>query len=114
MKIRISVLLTLFTSAVFAQVVAIKNVNVIDVKTGKVIPNTSVIISGTTIEAVGTSGKLKIPANAQVVDGTNKYLMPGMVDAHIHFFQSGGIYTRPDALDLRMKMPYEKERAFGF
>ncbi len=34
--------------------------------------------------------------------------MPGMTDAHIHFFQSGGLYTRPDVIDLRSKVPYEK------
>jgi predicted amidohydrolase YtcJ len=35
--------------------------------------------------------------------------MPGMTDAHVHFFQSGGLYTRPDALDLRKFVPYNKE-----
>lgn len=48
-----------------------------------------------------------------VIDGTGKFLMPGMIDAHIHFFQSGGLYTRPDAVDLRKKVPYEKEKTFG-
>jgi imidazolonepropionase-like amidohydrolase len=32
-----------------------------------------------------------------------------MTDAHIHFFQNGGLYARPDAIDLRNKMPYNKE-----
>jgi cytosine/adenosine deaminase-related metal-dependent hydrolase len=33
------------------------------------------------------------------------------VDAHIHFFQSGGLYTRPDVVDLRDHVPYAEERA---
>ena len=32
-----------------------------------------------------------------------------MTDSHVHFFQSGGIYTRPDALDFRKQFSYEKE-----
>ena len=35
--------------------------------------------------------------------------MPGLTDAHVHFSQSGGLYTRPDAIDLRKELPYEKE-----
>ena len=53
--------------------------------------------------------KLNIPAGAKTVDGTGKFLVPGLVDAHIHFFQNGGLYTRPDAIDLRKFFPYEKE-----
>ncbi len=36
-----------------------------------------------------------------------------MTDAHVHFFQSGGLYTRPDALDLRKYVPYNKEIEMG-
>lgn len=36
-----------------------------------------------------------------------------MTDAHVHFFQSGGLYTRPDALDLRKYVPYNKEIETG-
>jgi len=28
---------------------------------------------------------------------------------HVHFFQSGGLYTRPDAIDLRAVRPYREE-----
>jgi predicted amidohydrolase YtcJ len=36
--------------------------------------------------------------------------MPGMIDAHIHFFQSGGLYTRPDGMNLSAVYPYEKDQ----
>ena len=49
------------------------------------------------------------PPGARVIDGTGKWVMPGMVDAHVHFFQTGGLYTRPDAIDLRKYYPYERE-----
>jgi len=38
-------------------------------------------------------------------------VIPGLVDAHVHFFQSGGLYTLPDAIDLRTRMPYAQEVA---
>jgi imidazolonepropionase-like amidohydrolase len=97
----------------FSQMSVVKNVTLIDVKTGKAITGQSVIINDERIETIGPAKKIKDPANAIIIDGTGKFLMPGMTDAHIHFFQSGSLYTRPDAVDLRKKVPYEKEKAFG-
>jgi imidazolonepropionase-like amidohydrolase len=87
----------------------ITNVSVLDVEKMKVLPAQTVVIDKDRISSVGPVKKITVPAGAQVIDGTGKFLMPGMVDAHVHFFQSGGLYTRPDGLDLRKYMPYEKE-----
>lgn len=92
----------------------ITNVNLIDVKNGKVIPAQSVLIKGEVIDQILPAKKFRKPDKAMIVDGTGKYLIPGMIDTHIHFFQSGSLYTRPDGLDLRTRVPYEKERATGF
>lgn len=70
-----------------------------------------VLVDGDAIQAVGTREEVAIPDAAQVVDVSGRYVMPGMVDGHIHFFQSGGLYTRPDVLDLREARPYEEEVA---
>ncbi len=48
-----------------------------------------------------------------VIDGFGKFAIPGHTDAHVHFFQSGGLYTRPDGLDLRKYTPYDQEIAWG-
>ena len=104
---------TSFFTCLHAQQTLISNVNLVDVKTGKVIPGQSVIINNDKIEQIGAGNKVKATAGSQTIDGSGKYLMPGMTDAHIHFFQSGGLYTRPDVVDLRNKVPYEKEKAFG-
>ena len=34
---------------------------------------------------------------------------PRPLDAHVHFFLSGGLYTRPDVVDLREVRPYPEE-----
>jgi len=96
------------TFSLFAQTY-ITNVTVADVEKQKLIPNQTVVISNDLISNIQPSSKIKIPANAIVIDGKGKYLFPGLTDAHIHFFQNGGLYARPDAIDFRSKMPYNKE-----
>jgi imidazolonepropionase-like amidohydrolase len=103
-----STLLFLISSfSLFAQTY-ITNVTVADVEKQKLVPNQTVVITNDLISKIQSS-KIKIPKNATVIDGTGKFLFPGLTDAHIHFFQNGGLYARPDAIDLRNVMPYDKE-----
>ncbi|WP_315816668.1 hypothetical protein [Paraflavitalea speifideaquila] len=90
--------------------ILISHVNVVNVMTGKLEPDQSVIIENERITAYGPPKKIKAPTNATLINGQGKYLMPGMTDAHIHFFQSGGLYTRPDGLNLNHLYPYEKDQ----
>lgn len=55
--------------------------------------------------------KKKAPSTVTNIDAAGKYLLPGLTDAHVHFFQSGGLYTRPDIIDLRKLRPYADEIA---
>ena len=71
-----------------------------------------VVVTGERIAAVGPRDKVAIPAGATLVDLKGKWIIPGLIDAHVHFFQSGGLYTRPDAIDLRDLRPYAEEIAF--
>ena len=71
----------------------------------------TVLIKGDRIETLGPSASTRVPAGAQVIDGTGKWLIPGLVDAHVHFFQSGNPYTRPDAADLTAVHSYATEVA---
>jgi imidazolonepropionase-like amidohydrolase len=95
-----------------AQNLLIKNVTLIDTENGKEIPGRDVLVQDGLVRSVTKTSTAKTTANPSVIDGAGKYLMPGMADAHIHFFQSGSLYTRPDAVDLRKKVPYEKELDF--
>lgn len=100
----------LSTFALFSQTY-ITNTTVADVENQKMIPDQTVVINNDLITEVQPSKKIKIPENATIIDGFGKYLIPGMTDAHIHFFQNGGLYARPDVIDLRKDMPYETEIA---
>lgn len=85
----------------------IRNVTIVDVENKKLLSPQDVLITNGSITAIGKN--LKTTATAETIDGTGKWLMPGLVDAHVHFFQSGGLYARPDAIDLRKYKPYQKE-----
>lgn len=73
------------------------------------LPGGTVLIEGERITAVGPGSEITLPEAAQVIDARGKWIIPGLIDAHIHFFQSGGLYTRPDIIDLRAERPYSRE-----
>lgn len=92
------------------QIRAFTHATVINVNAGKLDLDQTILIDSNRITSIGAFKKIKIPENAVVVDVTGKYIMPGMIDAHIHFFQSGGLYTRPDGLNLTATYSYEKDQ----
>ncbi len=105
-------LLTLFAITISLAAVSqtyITNVTIIDVVKQKLIPAQTVTIKDNVIANIQPSSKVKVPEGSVIIDGSGKFLMPGMTDAHVHFFQSGGLYTRPDAIDLRKDKPYDQE-----
>ena len=73
------------------------------------LPNATILIAGNRIEAVGAADAVTIPDSALRVDASGTWAIPGLIDSHVHFFQSGGLYTRPDAIDLRSVRPYTDE-----
>lgn len=69
----------------------------------------TVIFSGERIQAVGPSKTTPVPKGATVIEAKGKWILPGMIDSHVHFFQSGDPFTRPDAIDATKIVPYAKE-----
>ena len=62
----------------------ITNVTVVDVDSGRLVPDRTVIVRGTRIAAVGEASLTPLPANAVVVDGSGRFLIPGLWDFHVH------------------------------
>lgn len=75
------------------------------------LPDAVVLVDGDRITAVGSRADVPVPPDTLVVDAAGRYLVPGLIDAHVHLFQSGGLYTRPDVIDLRDRRSYEDETA---
>jgi imidazolonepropionase-like amidohydrolase len=90
-------------------VTVIQNATIITGTGNPSIKNGVIVIEGGRIRDVGARGDVRVPGNAQVIDARNKWVIPGLIDAHVHFSQSGGLYTRPDIIDLRKWRPYDKE-----
>src|SRR2546430_4902081 len=74
-----------------------------------VAPNSTVVISGSRSEAVGPAASTAVPAGAARSDGKGKWVVPGLIDSHVHFFQSGNLYPRPEVADFNAWMPYATE-----
>src|SRR5688572_8038932 len=74
-------------------------------------PGSTIVISGDRIQLAGPGITLELPQGAKVIDARGKWVIPGLVDGHVHFFQSGNLYTRPDAADFNAVVPYAEEVA---
>ncbi len=44
----------------------------------------TVVIVGNRIDAIGRTGKIRVPKNSRIIDATGKYLVPGFWDMHVH------------------------------
>lgn len=71
-----------------------------------------IVINGQRIECIGESGDCNVPEGAEVIDLTAKYITPGIVDAHVHFFQTGFFDSRPDAMDITDTYPFAEVAAY--
>jgi len=91
--------------------IALIGATIVDGAGGAPIADGVVLIAGDRILAVGPRGDVRIPGNAERIDATGRWITPGLIDAHVHFFQSGGLYTRPDVFDLRATRSYADDLA---
>jgi imidazolonepropionase-like amidohydrolase len=93
-------------------VAVIQGATVITGTGNPVIRNAAIVIEGGRIRDIGPRNEVRVPGNAQTIDARGKWVIPGLIDAHVHFSQSGGLYTRPDVIDLRKLRSYEQETAW--
>ncbi len=70
-------------------VLLIRNVSVIDATGAPEQHGITVMIRGERIESLGPSAGIQAPSGAQVVDGSGKFLIPGLWDMHVHLTAAG-------------------------
>jgi imidazolonepropionase-like amidohydrolase len=63
---------------------AFVNVNVIPMDRERILERQTVIIRGDRIHEIGPASRVKAPEAAIVIDGSDKYLLPGLADMHAH------------------------------
>lgn len=67
-----------------AEVTAIVGAGVVDLASGRTIPNATVLIEGERIKQAGPAGAVTVPAGARIVHEDGKWLLPGIMDMHVH------------------------------
>jgi imidazolonepropionase-like amidohydrolase len=72
---------------------AIRHARLFDPETRTVQPDTTVIVSGNRIQAVGKDGEVTVPSGVEVVDAQGKTLLPGLWDMHVHLSEEQGLFN---------------------
>jgi imidazolonepropionase-like amidohydrolase len=112
MKTLISFAVTLIAAGtVHAEKISLVGATVINPSSGRTMPNATVVINGDKIESV-TMGKRDAATLGNQIDCAGKFILPGYIDTHVHFFQSADLFTRPDGADLNSVRPYKDEVAW--
>jgi imidazolonepropionase-like amidohydrolase len=90
---------------------ALTGATLIDGRGGPSISNTNVILRDGKIDCAGTAAQCPVPEGIDVMDVRGLWIAPGLIDAHVHFSQTGWADGRPDSLDIRATHPYDQTEA---
>ena len=74
----------IFAQASLAEPTAFINVNVVPMSSAVVIEQQTVVVDNGLITAIGPVDHVPIPKGSTVIDGTDRYLMPGLAEMHAH------------------------------
>ena len=81
---------------------------------GPPVSNSVVIVAGSRIRAVGTRANMPIPAGVEKIDGAGKFLVPGLIDLHVHpGSRSGAAYKAADYTRERLEKNLNTYLYFG-
>ena len=95
-RLSVLLLLLIFVSQLTAQrlpitepgLFAVTHVTVIDMTGAPPKSDMTVVVSGRRITAIGRTGQSRIPKEAQIIDATGKFLIPGLWDMHFHIHET--------------------------
>jgi len=86
--------------------------NLFDGRGGPVQTDPRIVVTGEAIVCVGNAESCPAPDGARRIELDNgSWILPGLVDAHVHFGQTGWFDGRPSSLDFPELFPYEQTMA---
>jgi len=97
------------TNTEFGKDSAFVGANILNPHMDLPISNATILVSQGRIVKIQPSVEI-IPANYTVVNVEDKWLIPGLIDGHIHMAQSGGAFTRPDTVDATKITSYAADQ----
>src|SRR5438874_864368 len=100
--------LSSFALTARSEKISLVGATVINPADGKVLPIATVVINGDKIERVAM-GKQDAATLGKQIACVGKFILPGYIDTHVHFFQSADLFTRPDGADFNSVRPYKEE-----
>src|SRR4051812_25580037 len=68
--------------------IAITDVAIVDVEQGRALAPRTVLITDGDIVAIGPARDVPVPPDGKRVDGHGRFLIPGLVDMHVHLFNN--------------------------
>lgn len=72
------------------RVIAVRAGRMFNSKTGQMLTNQVAVLAGERIAEVGPESQVKIPAGSQIIDLSQATVLPGLIDAHTHMFNTRG------------------------
>jgi imidazolonepropionase-like amidohydrolase len=87
---------------------AITHVNVIDATGAPLRTNVTLLIAEGRIRSMGASSEIRAPADAIVVDATGKFVIPGLWDMHVHWYEREtlSLFIANGVTGIRMMLGY--------
>lgn len=106
------ILISCSTGQTETEYLVIKGATIFDGNGGEPITNSTILIRNDRIDCIGKAADCSIPLGTEVIDASGKFITPGLIDAHMHFFQTGFFDSRPDAMDLNNTYPFTEIAAY--
>ena len=97
-----------------ARRLAVRAGRLFDSKTGQMLTKQVVLVSGERIAEVGAEGQVRIPPGAQLVDLSGSTVLPGLIDAHTHMFNTRGPKTTTEGAMLIAVQNAQADLRAGF
>jgi imidazolonepropionase-like amidohydrolase len=120
MKRALALLVILIAFAAHAERTAIVGVNVVPMDVERVLLSQTVIVNGDHVETIGPVDEVAVPADAEIVYGRGRWLVPGLVDMHVHIravdlprYVENGITTVRDLAGLDSVLAIVRAQPFG-
>jgi len=82
----------------------IKAGNIFDSLSGKILKNHTIVISGKVISWIGKDSSYEKERNDKIIDASEKFVMPGMVESHVHLDTTGNPQTEREYLRTKTAM----------
>ena len=77
-------------SATDDRALVLHNVTIVDIERNYLERHRDVVIVGERIVGIQAGGTMRVPKQGRVLDGSGKFLMPGLWDFHVHVFSAPG------------------------